>query len=253
MRTRRTLGYLSAISCFLSLSAGMAFAQAPSIATNIDLAYVSKYIWRGTVQNPDPAFQPSVTIAHPSGASFNFWGSMNTTAGNSGNFTEEDYTLSYAWTAGGKAVSAGYIYYGFPNTTFASTQELYSSICFGGPLFTTLALNYDFDEANGLYGAVSTGYSCNLTPRKSAATTMNLSAKLGFATSGYNNFYFGVDKTSLVDLVLGASVPFQAGKMKITPSLSYSMVVNSELGDALSASGLEKNNFIGGLTLSSAF
>jgi uncharacterized protein (TIGR02001 family) len=253
MRTRKRLGYLIAISCLLTLSAGLAFAQATDISTNVDLAYVSKYIWRGTVQNDDPAFQPSITLSNPSGVSFNFWGSMNTSAGNSGNFTEEDYTLSYAWTAGTKAMSAGYIYYAFPNTAFASTQEVYSSICFGGPLCTTFSMNYDFDEAGGFYGALSGGYACNLTPSKSVPTTMNLSAKLGFATSGYNDFYFGVDKTALVDFVLGASVPYEAGKMTITPSLSYSMVVNSELGDSLSASSVGKNNFVSGLTLSSSF
>lgn len=252
MRTRRLLGFLGTL-CIIAAAGTAVLAQ--DLSTNIDLAYVSKYVWRGTVPNPDPAFQPSITISHPSGASFNFWGSMDTTdiSGNSGNFTEEDYTLSYGWEAAGHAMSAGYIYYAFPNTTFPSTQEMFYSISAGSKYPTTFAFNYDFDEAKGLYGSVTTSYACNITPGKPAATTMNLSAKLGFATSGYNDFYFATDKSGLVDLVLSASLPFETKKLKITPSLSYSTVVNSDLSDALSASGVDKNNFIAGLTVSSAF
>jgi uncharacterized protein (TIGR02001 family) len=249
MRTRRLLGFLGAL-CVLLTAGSAVFAQ--ELSTSIDLAYVSKYVWRGTVPNPDPAFQPSITISHPSGASFNFWGSMDTTdiAGNSGNFTEEDYTLSYGWEAAGHSMSAGYIYYAFPNTEFNSTQEIFYSIGIGP---TSFAVNYDFDEAKGLYGSIATGYDYNITPGKPVATPMSLSAKLGFATSGYNDAYFGVDKFGLVDLVLSASAPFETKKLTITPSLSYSTVINSDISDALSAGGVDKNNFIAGLTVSAAF
>ncbi|MEN6357404.1 MAG: TorF family putative porin [Armatimonadota bacterium] len=246
MRTRGLQAYLAAGVCLLSMAGGAVYAQ-DSISTNIDLAYVSKYVWRGTVPNSDPAFQPSVTISHPSGASFNFWGSMDTTGinDNSGNFTEQDYTLSYAW----KSMSAGYIYYAFPNTAYPSTQEMFFNIPLVSKLPVSLALNYDFDEAKGLYGALSTSYAYAMKSGKA----MSLSAKLGFASSGYNDFYFGADKTGLVDLVLGVSMPFESGKMKITPSLTYSTMVNSDLKDALSANGVDENNFIAGLTISSAF
>ncbi|MCE5322258.1 hypothetical protein LLG46_02960 [bacterium] len=247
MRTRGLRRYLTAGMCLLLMAGCAAYAQ-EGLSTNVDLAYVSKYVWRGTVPNPDPAFQPSITISNPSGLSFNFWASMDTTniSGNSGNFTEEDYTLTYAW----KSMSAGYIYYAFPNTTYPSTQELFFNTPLGSKLPISLALNYDFDEAKGLYGALSTSYDYAMK----GGNSMSLSAKLGFASSGYNDFYFyGADKTGLVDLVLGVSMPFESGKMKITPSVTYSTVVNSDLKDALSANGVDENNFIAGLTISSAF
>lgn len=247
MSKRGLRRYLTAGIGLLLMTGSVAYAQ-ESVSTNVDLAYVSKYVWRGTVPNSDPAFQPSITLTHPSGASFNFWGSMDTTniSGNSGNFTEQDYTLTYAW----KSMSAGYIYYSFPNTTYPSTQELFFNTPLGSKLPISLALNYDFDEAKGLYAALNTSYAYAMKSGK----TLSLSAKLGFATSDYNNFYFyGTDKTGLVDLVLGTSMPFETGKMKITPSVTYSTVVNSDLKDALSANGVDKNNLIAGLTISSAF
>ncbi|MCE5315666.1 MAG: TorF family putative porin [Armatimonadota bacterium] len=248
MRTRGMPGYLVAISCLLGLTVSAALAQEADFSTNIDLGYVSKYIWRGTVCNPDPAFQPSVTLSHSSGLSFNFWGSLDTTdvSDNSGSFTENDYTLSYAWAAGGRDMSIGYIYYDFPNTDFESTQEVFYNVGLGGPLGLGLGLNYDFDQANGLYGALSGSYSLKVAESKE----VSLTGKLGFATSDYNEYYFGADKAGLVDLVLGASIPLEYNKYTITPSISYSMLVNSDLKDAYAD---DDTNFIAGLTVSSAF
>ncbi|MEN6584174.1 MAG: hypothetical protein ABFD54_17145 [Armatimonadota bacterium] len=257
---RKVLG-LVAVSYILCATTGAVFAEdstcASSISTSVDLAYVSKYVWRGTVPNPDPAFQPSITLANDKGLSFNFWASMDTTGiyDNSGTFTEHDYTLSYAFSQGCCSMTTGYVYYAFPNTTFHSTQELFGSVCFGGLLSPTLSINYDVDEADGFYAALSGGYSCNLMAWKKTPTTLNLSAKLGYGSSDYNSFYFfGQDKSALDDLVLTASVPFEMnGKYKITPSVSYSMAVDGSIRDALAANGVDKDNFVAGLTFSTAF
>ncbi|MCL5103377.1 MAG: hypothetical protein M1133_04600 [Armatimonadetes bacterium] len=262
MSARRMICRLAATLCLLLVLAGAGFSQdeepvlAEGISAKLDIAYVSKYIWRGNVLNPDSAVQPSLTFSHPSGLSFNWWGSMDSTdiAGERGNFTEHDYTLNYAWNAGEKSMNAGYVYYAFPNTLFASTQEVYASACLGGPLSPTLSANYDFDEARGAYVALAAGYCCKFPSSKALANPMTLSAKLGFGTASYNKFYFfGNDKAALTDFVVGASVPIEAGNLTFTPSVSYSTVVDGGLRDSLSAGGVRADNFVAGLTVSSEF
>lgn len=251
--------YLFVMLCILLGSIVVAFASddpEEEISASLDTAYVSKYIWRGNVINPDPAFQPSLTFSHSSCLSYNLWASMDTTdvAGESGNITEVDHTFSYAWNLKSVDMTAGYIYYTFPNTTFASTSEFFASACFGGKFSPTLTVNYDVDEAKGMYFSIAGGYSCPMPWKKIASSEMNLSVKVGFATADYNDFYFfATDKSAFTDLVLTASVPYQAGKWSITPSISYSTVLDGDLRDALSANDMDSDNFFGGVTLSVGF
>lgn len=251
--------YLLLMLCMLLGSMVMAFASddpLEEITAALDTAYVSKYIWRGNVLNPDPAFQPSLTFSHSSGLSYNLWASMDTTdiAGQSGSITEVDHTLSYEWNLKSVDMAAGYVYYAFPNTTFASTSEVFASACLGGKYSPTLSVNYDVDEAKGAYFSLAGGYVCSMPWKKNAATEMNLSTRVGFATSDYNEFYFfGTDKSAFTDLVLTASLPYQAGKWSVTPSVSYSIVLDGTLRDALSANNMDSDNFYGGVTLSVDF
>lgn len=232
-------------------------AASSAISTNLDLAYVSKYVWRGLALNPDPALQPSLTFTHSSGASFNTWGSMDTTnvgeqigyGDKSGSFTEIDYTLSYAW-AGKFKYTAGLVDYTFPHTGFDSTTEAYASVCFGGALSPSLSVNYDFDEVEGYYASLSFSYACALSPARKTATSLNFGARVSYASANYNAFYFGVDKGALTDLLLSASVPFPlTDKLSLTPAVYYSMVLDSDLRDAVN----KPDNFVAGLTLSYAF
>lgn len=250
MKGNSTLRHLTAMCCaFAALAAP---AQAQQVTTKLDLPYVSKYVWRGTVPNPDPAFQPSLTLTHKSGVSLNLWGSADATDINNeqGHLTEVDYTLNYAWTAGKLGMNAGLIDYTFPNTAFATTSEVYASACFGGTLSPTVSVNYDFDEANGYYASLSGGYACAMPWKKGTQTTMNLSARLSFASSNYNKLYFSAAESAFTDLLLSASVPFTVGKtVTITPGLSYSTVLDGALRDGVK----DPDNFFTSLTASMAF
>jgi len=258
-----------AMCCLLALTLGEVSAQgteAPDglmkLDTKLDLAYVSKYVWRGLALNPDPAFQPSLTISSPDGLSYNLWASMDTTnipsddpVDNSGSITEYDHTLSYAWSSGKTAMTAGLIHYAFPNTTFNSTNELFANACFGGPFTPSIGANWDFDEAKGAYLALGAAYGCNLRIGKTAPTTVNFTGKLGWGSANYNKFYFyGYDKSGLVDFVLGASAPLAIGdKFTLTPAVSYSTVVNSDIEDQLDANKIDSDNFVAGITASYSF
>lgn len=222
-------------------------AQDTGVNVDYEAAYVSKYVWRGTVVNPDPAFQPSLTMSWGSGMSLNLWGSMDTTGinGTGGKFTEIDYTLNYDFKAAGREWSAGVILYDFPNTDAASTKELYTSVALGGKYNTGLALYWDIDEADGLYLSLGAGTSTPI-----GANSLEIGAALGLASSGYNDAYFGVSKSSLVDASLRFDLPISTnGKWEVTPSLTYSRLLDSRLRNAVD----DPDNWVLGVTAAASF
>lgn len=237
----------------LLMIAAAAYAEdAAGISSKLDVAYVSKYVWRGVVPDPDPSLQPSLTFAHPCGASLNVWASADLTDANSdkNHVTEIDYTLDYAKKLPVGTLNGGIVYYSFPNTEFRSTSEVYAAYCLDGKVTTTLSANYDFDEADGMYAAITAGYACTSPWQKETAPSLNFSAKVGYATGSYNDFYFGEDKSAFTDLLLSASVPLKMGSnLNLTPSISYSKVLDSALRDSVK----DPDNFWVGLTASTSF
>lgn len=250
---RRALLFVVAVGFALSWVGTASLAQddvVPELSTKLDIAYVSKYVWRGIPQTSEGAVQPSLTLSHSNGLSLNFWASEDV---DRGEFTEHDYTANYAWDTDGLAMNAGYIYYAFPNTSYPSTSEIYYSVCFGGLLSPTFSVNYDINEVKGFYASLAAGYSCPVALSKAVSTSVSLGAKLSYPNSHYNAFWFGKDKSGLADLYLTASMPFTIGKASVTPSVSYYTIVDNTLSEGLSGMGLKSNNFVGGLTASYAF
>lgn len=250
MKGKKNRRLTGAICCALATLAISAHAQ--QVSTKLDLPYVSKYVWRGTVPNSDPAFQPSLTLTHSSGVSFNLWASLDATDVNKekDHATEIDYTLNKAWSAGKIAMNAGLIDYTFPNTPFPTTSEVYASAGLGGKYSPTLSINYDFDEANGFYASLGAGYSCSISRNKSASKPVNFSARLSYASANYNKFYFSAPESAFTDLLLTAGIPFSAGKSwSVTPAINYSTVLDGALRDGVK----DPDNFFTTLTASYEF
>ena len=116
----------------------------------------------------EPVIQPSLTVSHPSGLSFNVFGSYDLTYinGNKDRFTEFDYTLGYSWKSASTAYSVGITHYEYPNTAYAKTHEVYIKASFDAPLSPVLALNYDVDAVHGLSGGEKS-YVCKRSPQVS--------------------------------------------------------------------------------------
>ncbi|MEN6521353.1 MAG: TorF family putative porin [Armatimonadota bacterium] len=280
MKNIMRLVCLTAVICLLSVSA--AFAQEPELpstglSTSVDLGYVSQYIWRGIPLNTDPAFQPSITISHPSGLSFNLWGSMDTTniAGKSGDLTEADYTLNYAWETKGREMNAGVSCYTYPNTTDSGTSEIFMSMCFGGTLAATLSANYDIDEADGYYLTLGVGHDCATAWKK--APKLGLSAKVSYGSDKFVKYYYNgysemnksrsaktaikpgyympqVNKSAFTDVILSVSMPYtMKNGMTLAPNVNYTMIIDSDIKDVMKAAREDRNNFFAGVTLSTSF
>jgi uncharacterized protein (TIGR02001 family) len=259
------INYICLLLAFIfTLTCGLVFAEETGaeketatpaeISTSLDLAYITKYVWRGFVLNDEPVIQPSLTFSHPDGLSLNFWGNLDTTnfAGEKGKITEIDYTLNYSWNTCDHAMNVGVGYFTYPQGGSEETGEIYLNTCFGGPLSPTIGANYDFKLVKGFYFTVGASQDCALPYSvKENPLALGLSAKVGYGTARYNRGYFGADKSVFNDLLLTASLPIPVSdKFTVTPSINYSAFLDGALKQAARDLGSDPTNVFGGVTLS---
>ncbi len=220
----------------------------------IDATYNSKYVWRGINTVNGSVFQPSVTVGYK-GLSANIWGNMDISDvnGYSGHFTELDYTLSYGWDCGDMwSFGLGAIYYRFPNTGFPDTTEIYGSATLNTLLSPTLTVYRDVDESEGTYVSLGVSHSFEdvWTPAENVSMGVDLSAAVGYGSSNNNSYYFGVNHSSINDVLVSVGLPFQMGEhWTLTPSLNCSSLIGSDIRRA----SAHDDNIWGGLTLSCSF
>ncbi|MEE2776650.1 MAG: TorF family putative porin [Acidobacteriota bacterium] len=144
----------------LLLIAGLAtvLAGSPVQAAGVayGFAFASAYVWRDLTVVDEGVWQPSFTMSHDNGFSFNTWGDyyIDDVNRNDGEFTEVDLTADYAPPLEGKTgVNIGVIEYPFPNTggTNNATTEIYAGLSwdsFAAPFITAY---YDIDVVDDLY------------------------------------------------------------------------------------------------------
>ncbi len=219
--------------------------------------YFGKYIWRGQNLDDDPVFQPGLSAGYK-GFTAGIWGSLETTDsnGNSGEFTEVDYSIDYSNDVPGiKGVgfSVGAIYYDFPGTTTPGTTELYWGLSLSTFLNPSVTFYHDIDEVDGLYVSVGVGHSVEnvfeLGP--DAPVTMELGASYGWGDSSYNKSYWSLSDSSANDLALSAAFPFEIGGWTVNPSINY-VALLSDVKDSI-ASGTDDDFFFVGIGFAKGF
>lgn len=259
MKGRKIYAYLVATCCLLVMGAAILAAQgeeAPEWTTGLDLSVYSRYVWRGITLTDDPVLQPSLTFKHANGFTSNIWGNMDLGDANdmSGEFNELDYTVDYSWTSGPTTMSAGLIYYTFPNTDAGSTAEVYFGAGVDAPLSPSLTVYYDFKEVDGYCAKFGIGHCINIPMGQDKGSPCDLGLSVGYGSSDYNAAYFGPNDGGFNDLTLSASTTFDLNKrLSLTPSINYSTIIDSDLGDALEAGGIDDSAFYVGVTFSFAF
>lgn len=221
------------------------------ISVESDVTYMTKYVWRGQVLNPDPVVQPSVTLYHPSGLSLNVWGNIDATdyEGYPWSLTEVDYTISKDFYVGGNCVNVGVSHFTYPLVGYNPSTEVFASVCLGGELSPTVSVNYDIDQIDGMYASFGIGKDCAVRVAGRDIIPLTFSASIGYGSANYNNGYFGVNKSALNDITVGASLPIPAGeRVTITPQVYYSTIIDSDLRNAITGGGGEPNNLYGGVS-----
>jgi hypothetical protein len=223
--------------------------EAITVGASADLSALSAYVWRGQVLNDEAVLQPAATITK-GGFALNTWGNFNLTdaaTGDGAEFSEVDLTLSYSRAVGPATLGAGWIEYLFPNQTlvaadgtgvgYPGTREVYLSASVSSlPVVPSLAVYYDFGEADSFYAVASLAHGAKLAD----ALSLGLSASLGYAAADYNAFYFGVADDALNDANFGVSLAWSPCPcLTVTPAYQYTLLVDSDIEDG--AAGLYKD------------
>ena len=254
MKDRKTLfAVLSILMSLVSVSIGE-----EQLGIEFTADFMSKYIWRGQNLSDDSVFEPGLTLSYEN-LSASIWGNMDLTNinGNSGDFSEVDYSLDYSVDfpgIEGLGYSIGLIYYDFPGTTVKDTTEVYwgfSLDCFLSPSIT---IYHDVDEAEGSYVSLSAGHSIEnifeIFPE--VPVGMDIGASLGWGSGSYDKYYWGTGQSKLQDLVLSMSFPIAVGDWTIAPSINYATLVSDDIRDT-DAYGTDSDFFFAGVSLSKSF
>lgn len=208
---------------------------------DVAIDYYSHYIWRGQ-ELAESSLQPGANISYGD-LTFGFWGNVNLTdaENHQWEFTETDWSLDYTSSVpveGFENVmwSIGMIYYNFGPTAVPDTTELYWGFGLANnvlnPYFTVY---HDLDEAEGTYVNAGIAWQCEnpvMHLTEDMPVGMEFGASLGWGNGNYNEYYWGgVDDGALNDLNLRLAFPTELGTWTLTPSVNYTMVVDSKLRD----------------------
>ena len=188
-----------------------------SVEVSVDV--LSDYIWRGTICNDNPVWQPSVTLGYDAGdfgsASFNAWSSFDMThkRGSSTNSRrscgaqEFDYTLSYANTVGPVGLEIGHIWYTFPNNNGHSDQDLYATVSYENDYVTPSASAYwNYSDSAGTDpSAVYFSFALSRDFSPVDDLTLTPKAEVGFGDHAYTGSAGG---TELTDQTLGFAAKY---------------------------------------------
>jgi uncharacterized protein (TIGR02001 family) len=216
-------------------------------AGDLDLAvrssFLSRYVWRGVSVEGKPVFQQSVNLSGR-GLSLDLWGNFDLSR--SDGMNELDVTVGYVRAVESFNLECGLVYYTFPNTSAGVTTEIYLGVTNSSVLNPWFRVYRDIRLADCAYCGLGIApcFSCP------GAKELTFGIGLGFGSSGFNRFCYGVDKAAFSDLQINVSLPLVlAGRCRLTPSAGFSALLDSGIRKAMAADDC----FVAGLTLSLPF
>ena len=232
--------------------------ESKDISIDLTVDFFGKYVWRGQNLSDDPVFQPGVSVGYGNFTA-GVWGNMDLTNinGNSGDFSEMDYSIDYSDAVPGlKGVgySVGIIYYDFPGTDVPDTTEFYWGLNFDLPLSPAITVYHDLEEAKGTYVSLGVGHSIEklfeFSP--SLPVGMEIGANLGWGNSAYNKYYWGTTQEKMQDLTISISFPMEIAGWTVSPSLNYVTLLSDDIRKT-DTYGTEGSVFFAGIGLSKSF
>ena len=247
-----------ALSVFGVLSSTSIAFAAERIDYEFTADFMGKYIWRGQNLSDDSVFQPGLNIGFGN-LTAGLWGNMDLTNinGNSGDFSEVDYSLDYS--AGlegfeGVGYSLGTVYYDFPGTATNDTTEVYLGLNFELPWNPSVTVYHDIDEAEGSYVSLTFEHSieriCELSP--GLCVGLDIGAGLGWASGSYNKYYWTTDQGKMQDLAFSAGFPMEIAGWSIVPRIDYITLVSDDIRNS-DVYGTDSDFLFGGISLSKSF
>jgi len=233
----------------------------PEVGGNV--AFMTKYVWRGWLLDEEPVMQFDTSLSKW-GFTLDVWGNYSLNNDKSKNFgryeelTELDYTISYDFTIGEMGeklgvetpeildpfgISAGYIFYTFPNLDFnekgSYTQEVFLGCSYHMFLQPFFKWYWDVEAARGSYLQFGGGHTFDLGG--------GVNASLGLAF-GYN-YQQWTDESGWSDMLLTADVSIPVFKyFTVTPSVAYSVILDRD-----TFNDSQENEFYGGITFAFSY
>jgi hypothetical protein len=217
------------------------WAEEESPSASADVAFLSKYVWRGQeLSRGSMVIQPSMTVSYK-GFSGNLWGNLDTDqyldeAGEDNKWNETDLTLSYGKEFGMLSAEAGYIYYALDSLD--DTQEIYLSLGLDTLLSPSLTVYKDIDNGHSWYFLLGISHAFEITEKVSLELSGSISYLLSDDEDAYpeidNDKPTGDDFENFHDGVISASLPIAVTKyITITPTLSYTFPLSSDASDEM--------------------
>jgi hypothetical protein len=243
----RYLGHLATIPLLIA-AAGTMSAEAqdprgpegPSFAVSADVG--NAYIWRGQVVSDRAVMQPAFDFGW-GGLSANVWGNINldTGDGRSVELNEVDYTVAYGFEAGRVGLALGLIHYDFPHSDAPGTTEAFVGVEIGDlPVTPSLNVYRDFDEADGTYVSLGLGRTIHTWNR----FQLDVDFSAGWASAGYNRYYFSVDEAAFNDGNLALSGTWTLGRgFDLNASAQYTWLWDSQVREGAGAIYADDSGF----------
>jgi hypothetical protein len=240
-------------------------AEAEDVECDVEATVASAHVWRGLVINDETVFQPSATV-RAGDFSFNVWGTWDlTNVEDSPEHTRVDVTAGYAVEANAVMLGGGVIAYLYPDSSDGMAEDT-GEVFLGATLDTiflpSLSVYYDFVEKEGFYADFMVSHSLRLVE----ALHADCSLSAGLGGEHYNNRtlddFLGLrggdrlnsEDPSLVDLTAVARFPYTIGEhVTVTPKARYTVLLDSDIRDAVDAAGRDRDHFVVSLTLTAAF
>lgn len=224
-----------------------------------DLNFSSIYMWRGIMLDGDPVIQPGFYLQSPESKfgriKVGIWASRDLQKRDALNSSETDYIFDYTYSLPFCDLSAGHIYYDFPDYSDADgSPKGFSREAYLGAALSKLLLSpsvyyyYDYGRKSdgggeGSYTVLNLAYSIPLKLSKYSCS-LDLSGH-----AGHNNKQYYRGKGGDAAVGVGLSVPL-AKNLSCKPNINYSLPWGN-LSDK--NNGNQKNRFYSGIYLNYLF
>lgn len=198
----------------------------PGFQGRFDIPFSTQYIWRGVELNHQSVFQPAVRL-NDQGVELEAIGNMDLTGSNDnrGKFTRWIYRAGLARRSREGEVALSYIYYDNKDVGYSKTQEVALQVRWGYPFFVGTDIFWDFDNASGFYFNSSVGMFIDAGPLRIIPRV-----GIGFATSKYQDFYFGVSEDTFLDVTASLAAELNVwGPLYLTVRGDYYELAKSGL------------------------
>jgi hypothetical protein len=203
----------------------------------VDATVYSDFLWRG-VNKYDTSVSPSIYVRFPS---FAVRATGIAETGDDEGLGEVDASFEYFFSVGDLDLSAGYIFYGYDESIYSDTSEIFGKVSWNTdtPIVPSLELYWDIDEAEALYGRLGVAWVDHIEH-----INYRLQAWLGAATDGFSKTYFFVSESGFIDFDISFSMVIPVSDhVSFEPFVGYSVLLNSSIKDFAED---DSNEYVGG-------